>query len=259
MHRNQPTAPRPSRAAAVATVVAGALLVAPATALATEGESASGTIKIEEVEFNDPDVPNEVKAGCDFRIDFFGFEEQTVPITFTLKEPSGDDSEVGDVVAEREAALESARGNQPSGSLDVDITDDLRAYQPAQAEDFDYKLRADAVVKESEGSEVTKSAILFIDCPEAAAAAAAAEQVDQDGDAAAEEADEDGDAASEVEVSDDTAAADDEEAVVPRGGVDTGGGPAGPTPGVVPLALLAAGLLASGVRVARRVVTARQQ
>lgn len=236
------------RAAAVAVAAGGALLLAPSAVLAAEGEgegeggeSASGTIKIEEVEFNDPDNPNEVKAGCDFRIDFFGFDEQTVPVTFTLAEPSGDDSEVGDVVAERQADLEAATGSDMSGSLDVDITDDLSNFQPAQAEDFDYKVRVDVVVKESEGgNDVTKSANLFLDCPEAAAAATAANTTD-------------GGESTTTDTDDDT-----EETVVPQGGVDTGGNPADSSPAPLTLALLAAALLTTGTWVARRAVTTQQ-
>jgi hypothetical protein len=50
-------------------------------------------------------------------------------------------------------------------SNDIDLTDDLADLPPAQAEDFDYKVRVDAEVKSSEGNDgITKSAILFIVC-----------------------------------------------------------------------------------------------
>lgn len=147
---------------AAALVVLG--LSAPASA-EEHGDPARGTIKIEETEFVDEgDTPNEVKVGCDFSVDFFGMDEGTVPVTFTLMPPSGDG-----VVAQRTAQVQTAQGNDLSGRLDVDLTADLADHPPAQAEDFDYKVRVDAEVKSSEGnSSITKSAILFIVCDTAA-------------------------------------------------------------------------------------------
>lgn len=131
-------------------------------------DPARGTIKIEETEVTDGATPNEVKVGCDFSLDFFGMAAGTVPIRFTLMPPSGEG-----VFAERTVVVQEAQGSDPSGSLDVDLTKDLSTIAPAQAEDFDYKLKVEAVVKTtSGGGEVTKSAVLFVICPAAAAAAA---------------------------------------------------------------------------------------
>lgn len=136
-------------------------------------DPARGTIKIEETEVTDAVTPNEVKVGCDFSLDFFGMAAGTVPITFTLMPPSGEG-----LFAERTAVVQEAQGSNPSGSLDVDLTRDLSTIAPAQAEDFDYKLKVEAVVKTaSGGNEVTKSAVLFVICPAAAAAAEAAAAV----------------------------------------------------------------------------------
>lgn len=157
----------------VASVLGAAVLVAvgltsPASA-DEHGDSARGTIKIEETEFRDEgDTPNEVKVGCNFTIDFFGMDEGRVPVTFTLMPPSGDG-----VVARRTARVEQARGNELSGRLDVHLAGDLADVPPAQAEDFDYKVRVDAEVKESEGNDsITKSAMLFIVCNPRAVAGA---------------------------------------------------------------------------------------
>jgi hypothetical protein len=133
-------------------------------------DPARGTIKIEETEVTDAATPNEVKVGCDFSLDFFGMAAGTVPIRFTLMPPSGEG-----LFAERTAVVREAQGSDPSGSLDVDLTKDLSTIAPAQAEDFDYKLKLEAVVKTaSGGGEVTKSAVLFVICPAAAEAAEAA-------------------------------------------------------------------------------------
>lgn len=133
-------------------------------------DPARGTIKIEETEVTDAATPNEVKVGCDFSLDFFGMAAGRVPITFTLMPPSGEG-----LFAERTALVQEAQGSNPSGSLDVDLTKDLSTIAPAQAEDFDYKLKVEAVVKTaSGGNEVTKSAVLFVICPAAAEAAEAA-------------------------------------------------------------------------------------
>lgn len=138
------------------------------------GEPARGSVKIEDEDMGEPDTPNEVKVGCAFRIDFFGFDEQTVPVRLSLQPPSGDQE-----LTERQASLEDARGNEPSGSLTVDLTDELSSVPPADPEDYDYKVRVDVVVKESNGSEVTKSTMLFIDCQPAVEAFAAAQQDDE--------------------------------------------------------------------------------
>lgn len=133
-------------------------------------DPARGTIKIEETEVTDAVIPNEVKVGCDFSLDFFGMAAGTVPIRFTLMPPSGEG-----LFAERTAVVQEAQGSNPSGSLDVDLTKDLSTIAPAQAEDFDYKLKVEAVVKTTSGdNEVTKSAVLFVICPAAAEAAEAA-------------------------------------------------------------------------------------
>ena len=77
-----------------------------------------------------------------------------------LMPPSGEG-----MFAERTAQVQGAQGSDPSGSLDVDLTDDLRDIPPAQAEDYDYKLKVEAVVKTTSGdAEVTKSAVLFVIC-----------------------------------------------------------------------------------------------
>lgn len=149
----------------LAPVLGAAVLIAVGSSSPVSAEehsdSARGTIKIEETEFVDGgDTPNEVKVGCDFSIDFFGMDEGTVPVTFTLMPPSGDG-----VVAQRTAQVEAAQGKELSGRLNVDLTDDLADVPPAQAEDFDYKVRVDAEVKSSEGNNsISKSAILFIIC-----------------------------------------------------------------------------------------------
>lgn len=132
------------------------------------GEPARGTVKIEDTEFGDAENPNEVKVGCDFSIEFFGMDRGTVPVTFTLQPPSGDD-----VIARDEARVRKAQGKEHSGSLAVDLTDELSSVPPAQAEDYDYKVRVDAEVKETEGNDsITKSAMLFIICDAAVAAGA---------------------------------------------------------------------------------------
>lgn len=143
-------------------------VLSPADAMVDD--PARGTIKIEETEVSDADPPNEVKVGCDFSLEFFGMAAGEVPIRFSLMPPSGEG-----LFATRTAQVQEASGSDPSGSLDVDLTEDLSTIQPAQAEDFDYKLRVEAVVKTtSGGSEVTKSAVLFIICEPARAAALAA-------------------------------------------------------------------------------------
>lgn len=134
-----------------------------------QGEPARGTISIEDLESGEPtqltddQTENEVKVGCDFRVDFFGFATEEVPVTFELMDPTGD---AGTEIEARTASLEEAQGNEPSGSLPVDLTEDLRGVEPAQSEDFDYKIRVEAVVKETgeNDNEVTKSAILFLAC-----------------------------------------------------------------------------------------------
>lgn len=151
---------------------AGLLLLggvaAPATAT-QQADPARGTVKIEETELTDSDNPNEVKVGCDFSIEFFGMAAGTVPIRFSLMPPSGEG-----VFAERTAEVQEAQGSDPSGSLDVDLTEDLRDLPPAQAEDFDYKLKVEAVVKTTSGAaEVTKSAVLFVICEQPASTTAA--------------------------------------------------------------------------------------
>lgn len=145
----------------------------PASATTEDPDSARGSIKIEETEFRDGgDTPNEVKVGCDFSIDFFGMDEGEVPVTFTLQPPNEEEQ-----FAQRTAQVSEAQGNELSGRLDVDLTDDLSSYEPAQAEDYDYKVRVDAVVKSNDGnSEITKSAMLFIDCAAAYAPAEADEE-----------------------------------------------------------------------------------
>lgn len=128
-----------------------------------EGDPARGTVKIEETELSDGDTPNEVKAGCDFSVEFFGMAAGEVPLTFTLVPPSGDR-----VIARATARVEEAQGNDPSGSLDVDLAAELAGVPPAQAEDYDYKVRVDAEVKSTAGNEsITKSAILFLVCDSA--------------------------------------------------------------------------------------------
>ena len=120
------------------------------TAVASEhgGESARGTIKIERTELGDADNPNEVKVGCDFAVEFYGFERGEVPVTFSLQPPSGTR-----VIARRVAQVDDARGNELSGTLEVDLTDALAGVAPAQAADYDYKVRVDAEVKSSEGND----------------------------------------------------------------------------------------------------------
>jgi hypothetical protein len=149
-------------AAVVGSVALTGLFVpmAGANAEPGQGDPARGTVKIEEVPFVDRDNPNEVKVGCDFSVDFFGFDAGAVPLTFTLMPPSGNR-----VIARRTATVQEARGNEHSGSLLVDLSEELADVAPAQAEDFDYKARADAVVKSSNGnSQITKKAMLFIVC-----------------------------------------------------------------------------------------------
>ena len=132
-------------------------------AQAAEGDSARGTVKIEASEFGDSDNPNEVKVGCDFKIEFFGMERGRVPVTFTLQPPSGDR-----VIFRDTARVREAQGNESSGSLEVDLTDELAGVPPAQAQDYDYKVRVDAEVKSTEGNDsITKSAMLFIICADA--------------------------------------------------------------------------------------------
>lgn len=139
-------------------------LPAAAPAFAQEGGgSARGSVKIEDQDLGPADTPNEVKVGCAFRIDFFGFEADTVPVRLSLQPPSGDAA-----LVERSAELQDAQGNELSGSLLVDLTDELAGVEPAKAEDFDYKVRVEVVVKETPGTEVTKSSMLFIDCEDAA-------------------------------------------------------------------------------------------
>lgn len=164
------------------TVTGVLLLTLSGPTLAQEGEPARGSVKIEDEELGDPDTPNEVKVGCDFRIDFFGFDEQTVPVRLSLQPPSGDEQ-----LAERSAQLEDAQGNDLSGSLDVDLTEELSQVPPADAEDFDHKVRVDVVVKETDGTEVTKSTMLFVDCEAAVLAfRASAEEATSEDEPAAE-------------------------------------------------------------------------
>lgn len=138
--------------------------VSTAAASEHDGESARGTIKIERTEFGDADNPNEVKVGCDFALEFYGFEGGEVPVTFALQPPSGTK-----VIARRVAQVEDARGNELSGTLRIDLTEELAGVAPAQAASYDYKVRVDAEVKSSEGNDsITKTAMLFIDCAEAA-------------------------------------------------------------------------------------------
>lgn len=186
-----------------------------------EADPARGTVKIEDTELGDADNPNEVKVGCDFSLEFFGMEEGTVPVTFTLQPPSGDE-----VIARDEARVREARGNEHSGSLAVDLTDELATVPPAQAEDYDYKVRVDAEVKETEGNDsIAKSAMLFIVC-EAAPATVAGE---------------------EAEVAGTEATAVEDEAEVPVGGVSAGlGGGSNGSSGGSRAVLLGGGLLVAG-------------
>jgi hypothetical protein len=153
--------PLRTRAGLTLVAVAASLSIAVPAAHAAPGDTARGSVKIENQEFTDPGEPdNEVKVGCAFRIDFYGFDEQSVPVTFTMMEPSGNDERI----EARTARIRTAKGNNLSGSLNVDLSDDLRGIEPAQARDYDYKVKVEAQVKESEGTEITKSAMLFIVC-----------------------------------------------------------------------------------------------
>lgn len=187
-------------------------LAAPAMAT-QQPDSARGTVKIEETELTDAENPNEVKVGCDFSIEFFGMDAGSVPVTFTLMPPSGEG-----VVAERTAQVQAAQGQELSGALDVDLTRDLSAVPPAQAEDFDYKVRVDAVVKSTSGNAtITKSAMLFIVCEPKVAATGGASGAGGAGGA--------GGGGDEATVKGQAAAGNS----VPIGGVDAGqGGTASP-------------------------------
>lgn len=151
------------RTAAVLGLVPFLIGVGAAPALADDNQSARGSFSIENEELTDAETSNEVKVGCDFRIDFFGFTLQTVPVTFTVMPPSGNGETLEPLVANLEDS-DPDTGNDLSGSLDVSLLDDLQDIEPAQAEDYDYKVRVEAVVKVTPGTEVTKSKILFIVC-----------------------------------------------------------------------------------------------
>lgn len=213
-------------------VPAMALAVAVAApASATEQpDTARGTVKIEDTVIGDADNPNEVKVGCDFSLEFFGMEEGTVPVTFTLQPPSGDE-----VIAEDEAQVVEGRGNEHSGSLAVDLADELADVPPAQAEDFDHKVRVDAVVKSSEGNdEITKTAMLFILCEEEPVAVAGEEAT----------------VTEEEPVAAEVAGVDE---VVPVGGVAAGeGGTADGALPSAPILLGGLGLLGAGLARAYR-------
>lgn len=158
------------RAGLALVAFATALSIAAPAAYAAPGDTARGSVKIENEEFTDPGDPdNEVKVGCAFRIDFYGLDEQAVPVTFTMQDPAGNEERI----EARTADVKPAKGNNLSGSLNVDLSDDLRGIEPAQAQDFDYKVKVEVNVKDSEGTEVTKSAMLFIVCQPGAAGAGA--------------------------------------------------------------------------------------
>ncbi|MET4636930.1 hypothetical protein [Mycetocola sp. 2940] len=134
-----------------------------APAFAEGNGSARGSISIENQELTDAETSNEVKVGCDFRVDFFGFDTATVPVSFTAMQPSGN----GEVLEQRTVTLEDADpdgGNDFSGSLYVDLTEDLKNIEPAVAQDYDYKVRVEATVKQTAGAEITKKSMLFIVC-----------------------------------------------------------------------------------------------
>lgn len=152
-----------TRTAAVLGLVPFLIGMGAAPALADDTQSARGSFSIENEELTDAETSNEVKVGCDFRIDFFGFTLQTVPVTFTVMAPSGNGETLEPLVANL-VDSDPDTGNDLSGSLDVSLLDDLQGIEPAQAQDFDYKVRVEAVVKVTPGTEVTKSKILFIVC-----------------------------------------------------------------------------------------------
>ena len=152
-----------TRTAAVLGLVPFLIGMGAAPALADDNQSARGSFSIENEELTDAETSNEVKVGCDFRIDFFGFTLQTVPVTFTVMAPSGNGETLEPLVANL-VDPDPDTGNDLSGSLDVSLLDDLQGIAPAQAQDFDYKVRVDATVKVTPGTEVTKSKILFIVC-----------------------------------------------------------------------------------------------
>lgn len=207
----------------------------------SQGVAARGTVKIEETPIV-ADTPNEVHAGCSFGLSFFGFREQTAPVVFTLQPPSGSDE-----IARREVALQEAQGNELSGTLAVDLTDQLAGYAPVQSDAYDYKVRVNVVVGErGESGLNTKTAMVFLDCPEAAARALAAgfvrlpvsgEAPDSGQAPASGEASPSGEASVSAQAS--------VGARVPVGGVATGaGGMAGDRSPIAPLAGLAALVLA---------------
>jgi hypothetical protein len=200
-----------------------------------QGVAARGTVKIEETPIV-ADTPNEVHAGCSFGLSFFGFREQTAPVVFTLQPPSGSDE-----IARREVALQEAQGNELSGTLAVDLTDQLAGYAPVQADAYDYKVRVDVVVGErGESGLITKTAMVFLECPEAAARAIAAGFVRLP---VSGEAPGSGQAPASGEASPSVQASGG--ARVPVGGVATGaGGMAGDRSPIAPLAGLAALVLA---------------
>lgn len=238
--------------ASITAVMAGLLLVA-APAVAQEEVAASGTISIEGQPLTAPEEASEVKVGCAFRLDFFGFEEQTVPVELSLQPPSGEEQ-----LESRQVQLEAATGSELSGSLTVDLTEELRAVPVADAEDFDYKVRVDVIVDEpGEGGEVTKSSILFIECAEAAAPADGDTDGGGEGEAGGEGdagaggeggAEAGGDAEGDTEAGGDVGAGEeeaDQQGVTPVGGIDAG---AGTTTGAAlpihPAAILALAVLA---------------
>lgn len=210
-----------------------------------EGVAARGTVKVEGLPL-EPETANEVHAGCSFGLSFWGFREQTAPVVFTLQPPSGTD-EIGRI----DVALDEARGNDLSAETVVDLTEELSGYPPVQAAAYDYKVRVDVVVAErGESGVITKTATVFLDCPEAMQAAldsglVALPEVGAQP-ATGPDADSTAGAAGEgVESADDVAGAG-ADARVPVGGVAAGaGGTADDGLPVTPLAVVLVALTAA--------------
>ncbi|MBW3667291.1 MAG: hypothetical protein KY394_06825 [Actinobacteria bacterium] len=163
-----------------------ALIFLPALgALAQEGNP--GTVKVDDKPF-DSETDNEPKTNCVFQIDFYGFEDQTAVVTLAAQPPTGNEQ-----LFTTEVALTTAEsGEELSGSVTVDLTDELEAFDPAQAEQFDYKVDLTVETVNPDQSADTKNGIFFLTCEaaagdagdEAAAAGAAGEATTPEGAAA---------------------------------------------------------------------------
>lgn len=156
----------PSRKVRLAALAAGtvgmiAVAGAPATAGSHNPPGNNGTIKVDDRPFDSaPD--NEPHVGCDFQIDFYGFDEGedlNADVTFTAHPPTGG----GETLLTDEVFI----GEDPAGggtdldaSVTYDLSDRLASYEPHDQQGYHVKLTINA--DGSQGAD-TKQKVFWIE------------------------------------------------------------------------------------------------